>query len=285
MSAAPAARPAQGAGGGDSGDGERLSKRVAQMLGCSRREAEQTIEGGWVRVDGQVVEVPQQRVLAQSVTVDPKASLLSLGEVTLILHKPPNVLDGVQDDVDAVAAPARPPAGRGGQARAPALRGARPLLIAANHSPQDASGQRPLLRHFKQLQASVPLETAASGLLVFTQDWRVQRKLQEDMAQMEHELMVEVRGHVQAEAIGPIERALRDPRQRLPVTKISISSASKARSILRLAVKGAHPGLAAFLCELAGLEIQALRRTRLGRLSLGDVAPGQWRYLAEFERF
>jgi 23S rRNA pseudouridine2604 synthase len=285
MSAAPAARPAQGAGGGDSGDGERLSKRVAQMLGCSRREAEQTIEGGWVRVDGQVVEVPQQRVLAQSVTVDPKASLLSLGEVTLILHKPPNVLDGVQDDADAVAAPARPPAGRSGQARAPALRGARPLLIAANHSPQDASGQRPLLRHFKQLQASVPLETAASGLLVFTQDWRVQRKLQEDMAQMEHELMVEVRGQVQAEAIGPIERALRDPRQRLPVTKISISSASEARSILRLAVKGAHPGLAAFLCELAGLEIQALRRTRLGRVSLGDVAPGQWRYLAEFERF
>jgi 23S rRNA pseudouridine2604 synthase len=208
-----------------------------------------------------------------------------LGEVTLILHKPPNVLDGVQDDADAVAAPARSPAGRSGQARAPALRGARPLLIAANHSPQDASGQRPLLRHFKQLQASVPLETAASGLLVFTQDWRVQRKLQEDMAQMEHELMVEVRGQVQAEAIGPIERALRDPRQRLPVTKISISSASEARSILRLAVKGAHPGLAAFLCELAGLEIQALRRTRLGRVSLGDVAPGQWRYLAEFERF
>jgi len=142
-----------------------------------------------------------------------------------------------------------------------------------------------LLRHFKQLQASVPLETAASGLLVFTQDWRVQRKLMEDMAQMEHELMVEVRGEVKADALIPIERALRDPRQRLPVAKISISSASTERSILRLAVKGAHPGLAAYLCELAGLEIQALRRIRLGRVSMGDVAPGQWRYLAEFERF
>ena len=87
--------------------------------------------------------------------------------------------------------------------------------------------------------------------------------------------------------VGPLraERALRDPRQRLPAAKISISSASEARSILRLAVKGAHPGLAAFLCELAGLEIQALRRIRLGRVSLGDVAPGQWRYLAEYERF
>jgi 23S rRNA pseudouridine2604 synthase len=96
---------------------------------------------------------------------------------------------------------------------------------------------------------------------------------------------VEVRGEVKADALIPIERALRDPRQRLPVAKISVSSASTERSILRLAVKGAHPGLAAYLCELAGLEIQALRRIRLGRVSMGDVAPGQWRYLAEFERF
>ena len=335
MSAAPVARPAHGAGGkvsGNSersdrlsnrpgartaggselGEGERLSKRVAQMLGCSRREAEQTIEGGWVRVDGQVVEIPQQRVLTQTVTVDPDASLLGLGEVTLILHKPPNLLDGVQDEAgpegsltnsnshvsgslgrrqsdptDSSRQPRQtgPHTGRGRQARAPDIASARDLLIAAKHSPHDASGQSPLLRHFKQLQASVPLETAASGIVVFTQDWRVQRKLMEDMAQMEHELMIEVRGEVHAEALTPIERALSDPRQRLPAAKISIGSASEARSILRLAVKGAHPGLAAFLCELAGLEIQALRRIRLGRVSLGDVAPGQWRYLAAFERF
>ena len=334
MSAAPVARPTHGtggkasghsersdrlssrtgartAGGGDFGEGERLSKRVAHMLGCSRREAEQTIEGGWVRVDGAVVEIPQHRVLTHTVTVDPDASLMALGEVTLMLHKPPNLPDGVQDAADpASAAPgasasqsqsqsqsrnsnpnpnpnprAQASGVRGRQARTPSVPTARTLLIAANHSPQDTSGQRPLLRHFKQLQASVPLETAASGLVVFTQDWRVQRKLMEDMAQMEHELMVEVRGEVQADALIPIERALRDPRQRLPVAKISVSSASEARSILRLAVKGAHPGLAAFLCELAGLEIQALRRIRLGRVSLGDVAPGQWRYLAEYERF
>ena len=299
-------------GGDNFGAGERLSKRVAQMLGCSRREAEQTIEGGWVRVDGQVVEIPQQRVQTQTVTVDPDASWMALGEVTLILHKPPNVLDGVQDEAGLAASPmdSNPhigaalgrrqsdPTGSSGQprqndshvgrarqTRAPALGSARDLLLAAKHSPNDPSGQRPLLRHFKQLQASVPLETAASGLVVFTQDWRVQRKLMEDMAQMEHELMVEVRGEVHAEALMPIERALRDPRQRLPAAKISISSASEARSILRVAVKGAHPGLAAFLCELAGLEIQALRRIRLGRVSLGDVAPGHWRYLAEYERF
>ncbi|MEZ0309392.1 MAG: S4 domain-containing protein, partial [Ramlibacter sp.] len=40
----------------------RLAKRVAAMLPCSRREAEQYIEGGFVRVDGQVVDQPQARV-------------------------------------------------------------------------------------------------------------------------------------------------------------------------------------------------------------------------------
>ena len=31
--------------------------------------------------------------------------------------------------------------------------------------------------------------------------------------------------------------------------------------------------------------IEALRRMRVGRVSLGDVVPGQWRYLAQYERF
>ena len=54
--AAPAARP-----------DVRLAKRVAELVPCSRREAEQYIEGGWVRVDGSVVEEPQFRVLQQKI--------------------------------------------------------------------------------------------------------------------------------------------------------------------------------------------------------------------------
>ena len=49
----------------------RLAKRVAELKGCSRREAEQYIEGGWVTVDGVVVEEPQSRVQDQQVEIDP----------------------------------------------------------------------------------------------------------------------------------------------------------------------------------------------------------------------
>jgi len=251
-------------------EGERLSKRVMQLRGCSRREAEQYIEGGWVSVDGVVVEEPQSRVSTQTVTLDSQASLMNLSAITLIVNKPAGWLDGLQEI-------------QGG--RKPAPQNVLSLLDVAHHSPHDASGVRPLKRHFHTLEASVPLETGASGLVVFTQDFRTQRKLVEDMAFMEHELVIDVRGEVVTDDLRPIERALKDERLRLPFAKVSVGSATPERSKLRLAVKGAHPGFAAYVCELAKLEILALRRIRLGRVILSDLEEGTWRYLAPGERF
>ncbi len=267
-------------------EGERLSKRIMQLRNCSRREAEQYIEAGFVRVDGVVVQEPQFRVTTQSVAVDAHASLLNLMSVTLILNKPVGWTDGlaplpmkkpvVRSNTAVRAAPPRAP--RGPQ-------NVRTLLTAEQHSKHDPSGVRFLKSHLAKLDASVPLEYEASGLVAFTQDFRVQRKLMEDMAFIEQELIVDVRGEVAPDALRPIERAMRDERLRLPEFKISVGSANPERSKLRMAVKGSHLGLAQYLCELAGLNILALRRIRLGRVSLGDLEEGTWRYLAEGERF
>jgi 23S rRNA pseudouridine2604 synthase len=249
-------------------EGERLSKRVMQLRGCSRREAEQYIEAGFVRVDGVVVEEPQHRVSQQTVTMDAQASLLNLTSVTLIINKPPGWTDGLE--------PSQSPKG---------LYNVRSLLTPGQRSQRDVSGVRLLKNHLLKLDASVPLEYEASGLVPFTQDFRVQRKLLEDMPFMEHELIVDVRGEVLPEALRPIERAMRDVSLRLPDFKISVGSAKPERSKLRLAVKGSHLGLAVYVCELAGLEICGLRRIRLGRVSLGDLEEGTWRYLGQGERF
>ena len=66
----------------------RLAKRLAEMLGCSRREAEQFITGGFVRVDGVVIEEPQHRVQDHKIDISPDATLLGVVPVTLLLHKP-----------------------------------------------------------------------------------------------------------------------------------------------------------------------------------------------------
>ncbi|MES2582234.1 MAG: RNA pseudouridine synthase [Pseudomonadota bacterium] len=254
--------------------GDRLAKRVATMVPCSRSEAEQYIEGGWVKVNGQVVEEPQFRIQNQAITIDPEASLLELNSITIVLHKPADWIDGTEESLGKLNR----------NARRAHFDDARTLLVAAKHMAKDPSGIRMLQRHFKQLTAAVPLENAASGLVVFTQDWRVARKLTEDMGSMEHEVIVDVQGEVTPQALHLLNRTL-DSDDSLPHAKVSVNSATPMRSKLRFAIKGAHRGLIAYLCERAKLEIIDMRRIRLGRVTLADLPAGQWRYLAPHEKF
>jgi 23S rRNA pseudouridine2604 synthase len=245
----------------------RLAKRLAEQLGCSRREAEQYIEGGWVRVDGQLVEEPMFRVGEQKIEVDPDASLLAPPSVTLVLHKPVGLTAGLD-------------AGSGPKALA-----AQTLLTRENHSPDDRSGIRVLKKHFAQLRLASAMDSRASGLVVYTQDGRVLRKLEEDADLIEHELIVEVAGDVTPGML----RKLADPVQYhekiLTAAKVSISSNTDTQTRLRFALKGERPGQIDYLCAGAGLQILSVKRMRVGRVGMAQLAPGQWRYLAAHERF
>jgi 23S rRNA pseudouridine2604 synthase len=244
----------------------RLAKALAQMLNCSRREAEQYIEGGWVRVDGVVVEEPQFRVGAQKIGIDRDASLLALTPVTLLLHKPVGHEAGLQ--------------GASRQPAPPALQ----LLTPANRSADDRSGIRPLKKHFSSQALATPLATPASGLVVFTQDWRVARKLSEDAAVMEHEVIVEVTGelvHGGLERLNRVDHGFTYKGVLLPPAKVSWQNETR----LRFALKGEQPGQIAYMCEAVGLNVQAMKRIRVGRVPMSSLAAGQWRYLLPTERF
>ncbi|MES2384413.1 MAG: rRNA pseudouridine synthase [Pseudomonadota bacterium] len=244
----------------------RLAKALAQMLNCSRREAEQYIEGGWVRVDGVVVEEPQFRVGSQKIELDLDASLLALTPVTWLLHKP-----------------AGHEAGLGNASRQPAPP-ALQLLVPANRSADDRSGIRPLKKHFSAQALVTPLATPASGLVVFTQDWRVARKLGEDAAVMEHEVIVDVTGQLVPgglERLNRIDHGFTYKGVLLPPAKVSWQNETR----LRFALKGEQPGQIAYMCEAVGLNVQAMKRLRVGRVPMSSLALGQWRYLLPHERF
>lgn len=247
---------------------ERLAKRVAEMVPCSRREAEQYIEGGWVSVNGKIVEEPMFRVADHRVEIDEDASLMELSDVTLLLNKPPGF--------DAMAQP-----GEAGKHVKPAHQ----LLLASAHAKEDASGTRLLKRHFAKLEATVPLETGASGLVIFTQDWRVARKLIEDASVMEQEFIVEVQGEVPPETLKRLNHTLSSDGKPLPAVKVSLNSDNEKTSKLRFAVKGSHPGLIAYLCERVGLQIVSMKRLRVGRVAMTQLPLGTWRYLMDHERF
>lgn len=244
----------------------RLAKHLAHLLNCSRREAEQYIEGGWVRVDGVVVEEPQQRVLDQKVELDPDASLLALTPVTLLLNKPP----GYEAGLDAGNKRPADPAAQ--------------LLLVAHQAKDDRSGIRPLKKHVSALTLAAPLATPASGLVVFTQDWRVARKLSEDAAVMEHEVIVDVAGTMAPgglQRLNRIDHGFTFNRVLLPPAKVSWQNEAR----LRFALKGERPGQIAFMCESVGLVVQAMKRIRVGRVSMSSLPVGQWRYLLPQERF
>ena len=228
----------------------RLAKRLAEILPCSRSEAEQYIEGGWVTVDGVVVEEPQFRVLHQKIELSKDASLLAPTAVTLLLHKPA----GLEAD-----------------------------LKQATRSPDDRSGIVQLKKHLSA-ELVTPLALPASGLVVFTDDWRVARKLTEDAARLEHEVVVDIAGDIKPgglERLNRIDHGFTFNGKLLGPAKVSWQSEAR----LRFALKGEQPGQIAYFCESVGLSVTGMKRLRIGRVAMSGLPIGQWRYLQADERF
>jgi 23S rRNA pseudouridine2604 synthase len=233
---------------------ERLAKRVAAQVPCSRREAEQYIAEGFVRVDGQPADTPQMRVRPdQRVDIDPQAGMQAALPATFLVHKP-----------------------AGMQAEAAAR-----LLAQAAHWPDDPSGIRPSRTHQLGLKPLLPLPTQASGLCVFSQDFRVVRKLTEDALVIEQELVAEVKGDIAPNGLARLCHGLRWDGQPLPPARVSWQSETR----LRFAVKGIAPEWIEWMCAQVGLELVALRRIRIGRIAMAGLPVGQWRYCPPGERF
>lgn len=232
----------------------RLSKRVIELFGCSRREADLYITGGWVSVDGQVIEAPQHKVDEQQrVELLPGASLDPVDPVSLLLHVPAG-------------------------SSAAALQH---QLGAAQHWADDPHAQRILHGHFLRQEQSLPLQNGASGLVVLSQDWRAQRKLREDGARLEQEYLVEVNGEMPANGLERLKKGLLHKGVQYPPCKASWQSEQR----LRFALKNPAPDLLRTLCTALGLQVREMKRIRIGGVPMAKLPLGQWRYLGDKERF
>jgi len=243
----------------NSSDGIRLAKRVAEQVPCSRGEAERYIAGGWVSVDGVVAEDPATRVTpGQQVVLLAGAKAEEPAPVTILLHKPSGVNGGV------------------------GMRGANALeCLTADALVVTHGAPRFLKRHLARLTLCTPLETDASGLVIFTQDFRVARKLVDDAVRVEYEYVAEVDGGIANNGLALLNHGLSFNRR--PIAPMKVSWQSEGR--LRFAAKGVQPGQIEHMCAQVGLTLTELKRLRVGRMPMAGLAEGQWRYLAEYERF
>jgi len=231
----------------------RLDKYVADLLHCSRVEAQQYVEGGWVSVDGVVVEESQAMVSTQQVEIDPDAQLEAIEPATILLHKP-----------------------AGFDARLAAS-----LVTPATRSEGDASGVRMLQRHFNRLTPLMPLDDEASGLVVLSQDGRIWRRLTEDQASIEQEFVVEISGELLPYGMLRLAHGLRYQGRVLPPCKVSWQNEIR----LRFAIKDVRPGQLRYMCGDVGLGVVAIKRIRIGKIPLSKIPVGEWRYLPVGEKF
>ena len=247
----------------------RLSKRMAELGLCSRREADDWIAQGWVQVNGKPAEMGVKVTPADRIDVDRKAQNRQQRQVTILLHKPIGYVSGQAED------------------------GHEPAIVLINprtHWQDDPSPHRFSPPQLRGLAPAGRLDIDSVGLLVLTQDGRVARQLIGEDAGMEKEYLVRVsygpvainsQAAFPRESLDKLRHGLSLDGQALKPARVDWQNPEQLRFVLTEGKKRQIRRM----CEQVGLKVVGLKRVRIGNIVLGNLPVGQWRYLAPHERF
>ena len=265
----------------------RLNKRMADLNRCSRREADEWIAKGWVKVNGAIAEMGVKVTASDRIQIDKAASGHQANQVTILINKPMGYVSAQAED-----------------GHEPAVT----LFTAQNRWAEDNAR---FFFHPNQLRGLAPagrLDIDSIGLLVMTQDGRVARQLIGEDSVMEKEYLVRVAYHglgqpaptgqlirmddddpitTNVQAVFPpamlakLRHGLSLDGQPLKPAKVTWQNPEQLRIVLTEGKKRQIRRM----CELVGLKVVGLKRVRIGNVMLGNLPVGQWRYLAPHEGF
>ncbi len=228
---------------------------------CSRREADEWIESGWVKVDGVVISTLGTRVPPDArIEIDAAAHHQQSESVTILLHKPVGYVSGQAED---------------------GYQPAMVLLRPENRWAEDRAPQQWRPGHLRGLAPAGRLDIDSTGLLVFTQDGRVARRLIAHDSEVEKEYLVRVEGTLTPDGLALLNHGLELDGERLKPARVSWQNEHQLRFVLRQGKKRQIRRM----CELVGLRVTGLKRVRTGSVPLGKLPVGKWRYLGTDERF
>jgi 23S rRNA pseudouridine2604 synthase len=253
--AAPAAAHAEGA---------RVAKLITERGLASRREADDWIAAGWVRVDGRLAVLGQRAAADARIEIDPHARAEQARRVTVLLHKPIGFVSGQAEDGHEPASV---------------------LVTRANRWAGDASGIELQPSHLRHLAPAGRLDIDSTGLLVLTQDGRIAKRLIGDETRVEKEYLVRVaysgEGRLPDADLERLRLGLELDGVQLRPARVSWQNEDQLRFVLREGRKRQIRRM----CEQVGLQVLGLKRVRIGSVSLGPLPPGQWRFLRDDESF
>jgi len=277
----------------------RLNKRMAELGLASRREADDWIAKGWVKVNGKVALMGMQVLPDVRIEIDPQAKGVQAKQVTVLINKPLGLVSGQAED------------------------GHQPAITLVQPQNRWREDNARFFFHPSQLRSLVPagrLDIDSTGLLVLTQDGRVARQLIGEDSVMEKEYLVRVvytgvanaaaadsaaatyapavpsqlsriddddpvSSDVQAvfppEKLALLRHGLSLDGQPLQAAQVEWQNPEQLQVVLTQGKKRQIRRM----CELVGLKVVGLKRVRIGHVMLGNLPVGQWRYLAAHERF
>jgi len=239
----------------------RVSKLMSEQGICSRREADSYIERGWVLVDGiPVTELGTRIFPTQRITLAKAAQSQQDASVTVLLNKPIGFVSGQAE-----------------QGYRPAIT----LIGAQSHFKGDRSPLHFTPAQLKGLAPAGRLDIDSTGLLVLTQDGRVARQLIGESSGIEKEYLVRVEGRLPAAGLAKLNFGLSLDGVPLKRADVKWQNDDQLRFVLREGKKRQIRRM----CELVGLKVTGLKRVRIGKVLLGDLPQGQWRFLRSGERF
>lgn len=240
--------------------GVRLSKVMSERGLCSRREADELIAKGLVKVDGQVVSQ-----LGTRVSADVKIEILGAGQrkldekVTILLNKPKGYVSSQPEDGYTAAVE---------------------LITRESQDPADRKPFQP--QHRRDLATAGRLDIDSQGLLVFTQDGVVAKTLIGENSDVEKEYIVRVSGTISDSELESLCNGTMviDGRKLRPAFVEWINEDQ-----LRFVLKEGMKRQIRRMCEMVGLHVTGLKRVRIGNVRLGNLPEGQWRFLRKDEAF
>ena len=232
---------------------------------CSRREADEWIARGWVRVDGKVVSELGSKVYpSQRVTVERQAAAEQSKRVTVLINKPMGYVSGQAED-----------------GYTPAIA----LVNAATRWIDDPSPEQFHPTQLRSLVAAGRLDIDSVGLLILTQDGRVAKTLIGETTSVDKEYLVRVEytkeGKLPESDLKKLCFGLwMDGKPLLPA-KVRWQNDDQ----LSFTLKEGKKRQIRRMCDMVGLKVVGLKRVRIGKVKLGDLPVGQWRYLRADEQF
>jgi 23S rRNA pseudouridine2604 synthase len=240
---------------------QRLSKIMAARGMCSRREADRYIERGLVLVNGQVISELGTKILPDAeIELAEAGQKRQAAQATFLLNKPMAYVSAQPED------------------------GHKPAEVLLRKETRWREDRAPRRFNPAQLRGLAPagrLDIDSTGLLVLTQDGRIARRVIGEDTDVDKEYLVRVSGRLSDEGLKLLNHGLELDDRILKPAKVTWQNEDQLRFILNEGRKRQIRRM----CELVNLKVVGLKRIRIGKIMLGNLPTGQWRFLRDDERF